>query len=209
MVARSCLSTPPWRQSSISSVSEVTDYKLDNQSLIPSMCRDFSPHHCIQNNSSAQPGSYLFLRVKWPEHKADHSPTSSLRAKNAWSFTSILLLHGIIAQKTYHLNLHGKMLKHKHWEGDRILATHSDLTHSDSARLLCRLYISAHKASFLESYWNTDNFVRFHLLHDTYTVLYQESHFYHLQCKLNKQMLNIELEIWKKESYFSSFWPQV
>jgi len=38
------------------------------------------------------------LGVKWPGHKADHSPPSSDKVKNVWSYTSTLsvCLHGVV-----------------------------------------------------------------------------------------------------------------
>jgi hypothetical protein len=40
----------------------------------------------------------LFLAVKWLGHEADHSPPSSAKVKNAWSYTSTppILLYGMV-----------------------------------------------------------------------------------------------------------------
>jgi hypothetical protein len=40
----------------------------------------------------------LPLGVKWPGHEADHSPPSSAKVKNAWSYTSTppICLHGVV-----------------------------------------------------------------------------------------------------------------
>jgi hypothetical protein len=65
----------------------------------------FSLHYRVQNGSGAQPASYpmgtrgSFPWVKRPEREADHSPPSSAKVKNAWSYTS-----------THHIRLHGVVL---------------------------------------------------------------------------------------------------
>jgi hypothetical protein len=55
--------------------------------------------HHVQTHSEAQwvPGA-LFLRVKRPEREAYHSPASSSKVKNAWSYnyTPPLRLHGTV-----------------------------------------------------------------------------------------------------------------
>jgi hypothetical protein len=65
---------------------------------------NFSLNHHVQNGSGAHSASYpvgtgaLSLRVKRPGREADHSPPSSAEVKNAWSYTSTLLirLHGVV-----------------------------------------------------------------------------------------------------------------
>jgi hypothetical protein len=56
--------------------------------------KDISFCHYVQTSSGAQPAFYLmgtersFPSVKWPGQEADHSPPSSAKVKNAWSYTS-------------------------------------------------------------------------------------------------------------------------
>jgi hypothetical protein len=65
---------------------------------------NFSLDHCIQTSSRANPISYSmgtrgsFPGVKWPGHEADHSPPSSAKVKNVWSYTSTspIRLHGVV-----------------------------------------------------------------------------------------------------------------
>jgi hypothetical protein len=63
---------------------------------------NFSLHHCVQNGSGAHPASYMGTRGSFPGvkqlgHEADHSPSSSGKVKNAWSYTSTppICLHGM------------------------------------------------------------------------------------------------------------------
>jgi len=55
----------------------------------------------IQLPTESIPGA-PFLGFKWPEHEAHHSPTSSAKIKNEWSYTSTppICFHG-----TYRDNL--------------------------------------------------------------------------------------------------------
>jgi hypothetical protein len=64
----------------------------------------FSLHHRVQNGSGPTqppiqwvPGT-LSLGVKRPRREADHSPPSSAKVKNAWSYTSItpIRLNGVV-----------------------------------------------------------------------------------------------------------------
>jgi hypothetical protein len=71
---------------------------------VPAWAWNFSPHHCVQTGSGAHPASYpvgkgtLSLGIKRPGRKANHSPRSSAKVKNAWSYTSTppILLHGVV-----------------------------------------------------------------------------------------------------------------
>jgi hypothetical protein len=48
----------------------------------------------IQTSSGAHPTFYateypwFSLEVKWPGHEADHSPPSTTKVKNSWSYTA-------------------------------------------------------------------------------------------------------------------------
>jgi hypothetical protein len=58
-------------------------------------------HRCVQTGSGAHPFSYpgvLSLGVKWPVPEADHSPPSSAKVKNSWSYTptSPIRLNGVL-----------------------------------------------------------------------------------------------------------------
>jgi hypothetical protein len=63
---------------------------------------NFYLHHCIQNSSGpTQPPSQwvsgaLPLGVKRPGREANHSPPSSAELKNAWSYTSTPIRHGVV-----------------------------------------------------------------------------------------------------------------
>jgi hypothetical protein len=59
---------------------------------IPAGAGNFSDHHCVQTVSGAQPGA-LSLGVKRPGCKADHSPPSSEKVKNVWSYTATSPIH--------------------------------------------------------------------------------------------------------------------
>jgi hypothetical protein len=58
--------------------------------------RDFSLFHFVQTGYAIYPASYpvstraLSLVVKWPGNAADHSPLSTAKVKNVWSYTSTL-----------------------------------------------------------------------------------------------------------------------
>jgi hypothetical protein len=60
--------------------------------------------YTFQNGSGAHPASYpigirgSFPGLKRPGREADHSPPSSAKVKNAWSYTSIppIRLHGVV-----------------------------------------------------------------------------------------------------------------
>jgi hypothetical protein len=68
---------------------------------------NFSLHHCIKNGSMpTQPPiqrvlGALSLAVKRPGCEADHSPPSTAKVKNAWSYTSTppIHLHGVVLSK--------------------------------------------------------------------------------------------------------------
>jgi len=48
-----------------------------------------SLRHLVQTGSRAHPTTCRFtLGVKWPCREADHSPQSSAKVKNVWSYTS-------------------------------------------------------------------------------------------------------------------------
>jgi hypothetical protein len=63
----------------------------------PAGAGNFFLHHRVQNGSGAHLAPYpigvLSLGVKWPGREVDHSPPSSAEVKNAWSYTSTLLIH--------------------------------------------------------------------------------------------------------------------
>jgi len=56
----------------------------------------FSLPHCIQTGSGAHPASYPGVRL--PGCEVDHSPPSSSKVKNAWSYTSTspIRLHWVV-----------------------------------------------------------------------------------------------------------------
>jgi hypothetical protein len=70
----------------------------------PAGTGNFSLHRRVQNGSGAHPASYPTLtRGSFPGgraagHEADHSPPSSAKVKNAWSYTSAppIRLHGAV-----------------------------------------------------------------------------------------------------------------
>jgi hypothetical protein len=61
---------------------------------IPEGPENFSLQDRVQTESGGHPASYpmdiraLSLRIKWPGRETDHSLLSSIKAKNAWSYTS-------------------------------------------------------------------------------------------------------------------------
>jgi hypothetical protein len=72
-----------------SSLSIVSDYRLEDKGSIPGRGKGFFSSLCIQDNSEAHSASYLlgtgghFPRGKaWPGRGADHSPLSSADVKN-------------------------------------------------------------------------------------------------------------------------------
>jgi hypothetical protein len=77
-------------------------------------------HHHVQTSSDRQAASYpmdtraLSTGIKWLEHEADHSPPSSNKVKNAWSYISIPLmhLHGVVLNQAG-MYLHDMVFKHK------------------------------------------------------------------------------------------------
>jgi len=82
--------------STCKSVSIVTKLQGDYQDLLPSKHCDFFFLPLYPNWLS---GSYSlpsngyrgsFPGVKLPRHEADHSPASSAKVKNIWSYTSTL-----------------------------------------------------------------------------------------------------------------------
>jgi hypothetical protein len=90
-----------------SSVSIALGYRLDNQDSrfrFLAGAGNFSLHHHVQNGSGVHPASYpigtrgFFPGVKRPGREADHSPPSSAKVKNAWSYTSTppVRLHGMV-----------------------------------------------------------------------------------------------------------------
>jgi hypothetical protein len=90
-----------------SSFSIALGYGLDDRGSrvrFPVGDGNFSLHHHVQNGSRAHPASYpmdtrgSFPGVEWPGHEADHSPPSSAKVKNAWSYTSTppIRLHGVV-----------------------------------------------------------------------------------------------------------------
>jgi hypothetical protein len=77
------------RMSRGSSVSIVSDYRLDNSDSIPGIGKIFFSSLCVQTGSEAHPASCTvgtggpFPRGKSrPERDADHSPPSSAEVKN-------------------------------------------------------------------------------------------------------------------------------
>jgi hypothetical protein len=76
-------------KSPASSVSTMSDYRMDGQGSIPVEAKGFSCSLCVQTSSKAHPASYpmgtggSFPRdTAWPGHKADHSHPSSAEVKN-------------------------------------------------------------------------------------------------------------------------------
>jgi hypothetical protein len=71
-----------------SSLSIVMHYRLDGQDLIPGKGKICLFSTAIRPLLEAHPASYpvsngeISLEVKWPGHKADHSPPSSAEVKN-------------------------------------------------------------------------------------------------------------------------------
>jgi hypothetical protein len=72
-----------------SSVSVVSDYRLDDQDSIPAEAKDLSSSICVQTGSGAHPASCtmgtgaLFPGAKaWPGRDADYSPPSSAEVEN-------------------------------------------------------------------------------------------------------------------------------
>jgi hypothetical protein len=72
-----------------SSVSIVSNYRLDNQASIPSRDKAFFTSLCVQLSSEDHPASYpMGTGGPFPGHKAllgrdaDHSPPSSAKVKN-------------------------------------------------------------------------------------------------------------------------------
>jgi hypothetical protein len=76
----------------------------DSRVQFPAGARNFSLHHSVQTGSGAHPAfcpvgtEGSFPGVKQLGHGADHSPPSSAKVKNAWSYTSTLLisLHSVV-----------------------------------------------------------------------------------------------------------------
>jgi hypothetical protein len=64
--------------------------------------RDFSLLHSAQDSSGAHPASYTmstrgsYPGAKWLGHKADHSPPSSVEAKNGGAIPPHPCLHGTV-----------------------------------------------------------------------------------------------------------------
>jgi hypothetical protein len=72
-----------------SSVSVVSDCRLDDQGSIPAEAKDFSSSICVQTSSGVHPASCTmgtggsFPGAKaWPGRDADHSPPSSAEVEN-------------------------------------------------------------------------------------------------------------------------------
>jgi hypothetical protein len=71
-------------------------YGMDNRGSVPARGNDgsFSLQHCVQTGSGAHPSSYpmgtgsSFPGIRRPGRKADHSPPSSAKIKNAWCCTT-------------------------------------------------------------------------------------------------------------------------
>jgi hypothetical protein len=75
----------------------VVCYRLDKQALIPNMSRNFSLCCNIQTSCGANPAimwllGALYLGIKQPEHKVDHSSPQSPEIRNMWSFISMSLI---------------------------------------------------------------------------------------------------------------------
>jgi hypothetical protein len=79
------------------SVGIALGYGLDSwgsRVRFPEGAGNFSLHHCVHNDSGVHPASYpmgttgSFPGGKAARHEADHSPPSSAKVKNAWSYTS-------------------------------------------------------------------------------------------------------------------------
>jgi hypothetical protein len=71
---------------------------------VPAEAGNFSLLHRVQTGSGTHPASYprgtrgSFPGVKQPRREADHSLPSSVKVKNAWSYTSTppVCLHGVV-----------------------------------------------------------------------------------------------------------------
>jgi hypothetical protein len=80
-------------------------YRLDDW-VVQDLAGDgnFSLHHHVETGSGDHPVSYpmgtrgSFLRIMLLGHEANHSPPSSDKVKNVWSYTSTppTLLHGVV-----------------------------------------------------------------------------------------------------------------
>jgi len=70
------------------------------------MARDFSVLQIIQSGSAAQPTFHLVstrsfpLYLKWPRHEADHSPMSSVKFRNEWSYSATPLCAFLVCTGT-------------------------------------------------------------------------------------------------------------
>jgi hypothetical protein len=91
----SFLQLPVTSKSRDSSVGIALGYRLDDRGSrvrLPAGAGNFSLHHRVQNGSGAHPAPWvpgaLSLGVKRPGREADHSPPSSAKVKNTWSYTS-------------------------------------------------------------------------------------------------------------------------
>jgi hypothetical protein len=95
------------KESRDSSVGIALGYGLDDRYSrvgLPAGAGNFSLHHRVQNGSGADSASYpmgndgSFPGVNRPGRESDHSPPSSAKVKNAWSYTSTLpiYLHGVV-----------------------------------------------------------------------------------------------------------------
>jgi hypothetical protein len=66
---------------------------------LPARAGNFSLHHRVQNGFRAHPASYpMGTGGSFSGGEADHSPPSSPKVKNAWSYTSTppIYLHGVV-----------------------------------------------------------------------------------------------------------------
>jgi hypothetical protein len=86
-----------FRKGRDSSVGIALGYGLDDRGSrvrLPAGAGNLSLHHNVQNGSGAHPASYLMvpgalsLGLKRPGREADHSPPSSAKVNNVWSYTS-------------------------------------------------------------------------------------------------------------------------
>jgi hypothetical protein len=61
---------------------------------------DFSLCQCVQTGPTQSSLQFvqgvLSSGEWWPVHEADHSPPSSAKVKNAWSYTSPICLYGMV-----------------------------------------------------------------------------------------------------------------
>jgi hypothetical protein len=84
-----------------SSVGIALSYGLDDRGSrvrFPAGAGNFSIHHRVQNGSGTHPASYpMGTRGSFLGGETDHSPSSSVEVKNAWSYTSTppICLHGV------------------------------------------------------------------------------------------------------------------